>query len=113
MVFVHTGCELVGLAVAAVLIVFVEDIGVWVARAGVGMVGMAQTLAVEAIMPLAETLLLAFGALRGVRDMINAPAVILPRHTPPRSLRSMLALMGEEKGTSSVPVVSLYTIRRS
>lgn len=98
MVFVHTGGGLVCLAVAVVLIIVnVEDIGIWVARAGVGMVGVTKTLAVEAIMPLAETLLLTFGALRGVRDMINAPAMILPRHTPPRSLRSMLALMGKKR----------------
>lgn len=103
MVFVHTGGGLVCLAVAVVLIIVnVEDIGIWVARAGVGMVGVAKTLAVEAIMPLAETLLLTFGALRGVRDMINAPAMILPRHTTPRSLRTIGEVSGEEKGTYSV-----------
>jgi len=98
MVFVHTGGELVCLAAVVLIIVNVEDIGVWVAGDGIRMVGAAQTLTVEAIMPLAETLLLAFGALASVFDMINAPAMILPRHTPPRSPRSIAGSDGGRKG---------------
>lgn len=84
--------------VVVIILVVIEDIGEWVAAsADIRLVWMAQALAVKAVMALAEALLLTLSALPCVFDMNNAPAMILPRHTPPRSLRSMLALMGKKR----------------
>jgi hypothetical protein len=54
-------------------------------------VGMAQAHTVETIMSAAKSLFLALGTLPGTFHMNNAPAMILPRHATPRSLRSAVA----------------------
>ena len=76
-----------------VILVVIEDIGEWVmASADIRLVWMTQALAVKPVMALAEALLLTLSALPCVFDMKNAPAMILPRHTTPRSLRSSAAI---------------------
>ena len=83
------------------VIILVADVGVGVAS-GVGLVRAAQALAVETVVSLAEALLLTLSALARVFDVENAPAMILPRHMTPRSLRSSAGIDGEEKETRSV-----------
>ncbi len=85
--------------VVVIILVVIEDIGEWVAAsADIRLVWMAQALAVKAVMALAEALLLTLSALPCVFDMNNAPAMILPRHTTPRSLRSSAVIGRGGKG---------------
>lgn len=85
--------------VVVIILVVIEDIDEWVAAsADIRLVWMAQALAVKAVMALAEALLLTLSALPCVFDMNNAPAMILPRHTTPRSLRSSAVIGRGGKG---------------